>query len=149
MVELFKESCSTLDRLGKLDVLASMAPLTALVLLAAGRLDEVERYAVWGRDIAEPDDPDAQASWRMAISGLRSLQGRHDESVTLARESVALMAGTEFVVAQAEAQMTLARALRAAGDEPASFLAAREAERLASAKQDRAALRRIKAFRKE
>jgi hypothetical protein len=42
--------------------------------------------------------------------------------------------------------MTLARALKAAGDEPAAVAAAHEAERLASAKQDQAALRTITAF---
>ena len=145
-VELLRWSCSTLDRLGDLSRLASVAPLTAQTLLAVGQPDEVEHYAFWGRDIADPDDVDAQARWRIAISELRSQQGHHDEAITLARESVAFVAPSEFVVLSGLAHMTLARALRAAGDEPAAVAAAHEAQRLASAKQDQAALRTIEAF---
>jgi hypothetical protein len=123
-----------------------VAPLTAQTLLALGQLDEVEHYAFWGRDIAVPEDLDAQARWRIAISGLRSSQDRHDEAITLARESVALLGRSEFVVLLGDSHLTLARALRAAGDEPAAMAAASEARRLASRKQDKAALQRIAAF---
>jgi hypothetical protein len=149
-------SCSTLGHLvglgeppspsSWLTVLSSMAPLTAQTLLAVGRLEEVERYAFWGRDIANPADLDAQFRWRIAISGLRSQQGRHDEAVALAREAVALLAGSELMVSLAQANQALAAALRASGDEPAAVVAAQEARRLASAKQDRSALRKIEAF---
>jgi DNA-binding SARP family transcriptional activator len=155
-VELLRWSCSTLGRLVGLGeppsqsrwsgLLASLAPLTAQTLLAVGQLEEVERYAFWGRDIANPADLDAQLRWRIAISGLRSRQGRHDEAVALAREAVALLAGSEFMVLLAEANEALASALRAAGDEPAAVVAAQDARRLASAKQDRSALRKIEAF---
>jgi class 3 adenylate cyclase len=114
--------------------------------LAAGRHYEVERYAFWGRDIAQPHDSDAHAQWRIAISGLRSEQGRHDEAVVLAREAVALVAPTEDVVMRMRAQRTLAGVLRAAGDEPAAVVAALEARSLAAAKQDRATLRKVDAF---
>jgi hypothetical protein len=145
-LELLRWSCSTLDRLGALSHLATAAPLTAQTLLALGRLDEVEHYAFWGRDIAIDGDLDAQARWRIAISGLRSQQGSHDEAIALARECVALLAPSEFMVIRATAHMTLAGALRTAGDEPAAVAAAHEAERLATAKQDVAALRSIAAF---
>jgi DNA-binding SARP family transcriptional activator len=145
-VELLRSSCSILDRLGDLSRLATVAPLTAQTLLAVGQPDEVEHYAFWGRDIAVDGDLDAQARWRIAISGLRSQQGHHDEAIAMARESVAVVAPSEFVVLSGLAHMTLARALKAAGDEPAAVAAAREAQRLASAKQDQAALRKIEAF---
>jgi len=45
-----------------------------------------------------------------------------------------------------KAHLSLAAALRAAGEEAAAVEAGHEALRLASAKQDRAALRRIEAF---
>jgi hypothetical protein len=82
----------------------------------------------------------------MAVSGLRSQQGRHDEAIVLASEAVVIMAPLEFVVTLQEANMALASALRAAGDEPAAIAAAHEAQRLASAKQDIAALRKIEVF---
>jgi DNA-binding SARP family transcriptional activator len=144
---MLQELCSTLERLGlHLGGLASAAPLTAQVLLAVGRLDEVERYAYWGRDIADADDLDAQVRWRRAISGLRSRQGRDDEAIALARQAVALSIGTEAVGLLRQSHMSLAEALRAAGDEPAARDAAREAHRLAATKQDQAVLRKIDAF---
>ena len=145
-VELLRSSCSTLERLGERPILASLAPLTAMTLLAVGRLDEVEHYAFWGRDIASPWDLDANVRWRIAVSGLRARQGRHGEAIALARESVALLATSGFLVTRGIANMTLAGALRAAGDEPAAMAAAQEAQRLATAKQDISALRKIEAF---
>lgn len=146
VVDVLQESCSILHRLDDLGRLASLAPLTAQVLLAVGRLDEVERYATWGKDIATEDDLDAQVRWRMAISGLRSRQARHDEAIVLARESVARIVDSEWVVLAADAHFRLADALRAAGDEIGALTAAHEAHRLAAAKQNQAALRKIEAF---
>jgi DNA-binding SARP family transcriptional activator len=155
-VELLRSSCSTLDRLVGVGeppspsrwsgLLSSMAPLTAQTLLAVGRLEEVEWYAFRGREVADPGDLDAQFRWRIAISGLRSRQGRHDEAVALAREAVALLVGSESIVSLTQANLGLASALRAAGDEPAAVVAAREARRFALAKQDRSALHNIDAF---
>jgi DNA-binding SARP family transcriptional activator len=146
-VDMLTESCATLDRLGDfIGGLASMAPLTARVLLAAGQPDEVERYAFWGRDIAEADDVEAHAEWRLAISGLRTSQGRHDEATSLAREAIDLVAEREMAQLLGDAKLTLARASRAAGDEPGALAAAEEAHRIADAKGDQAALRSITAF---
>jgi hypothetical protein len=146
-VDMLTESCATLDRLGDfIGGLASMAPLTARVLLAAGQPDEVERYAFWGRDIAEADDVEAHAEWRLAISGLRTSQGRHDEATSLAREAIDLVAEREMAQLLGDAKLTLARASRAAGDEPGALAAAEEAHRIADAKGDQAALRSIAAF---
>ncbi len=146
VVELLIESCSTLDRLGEHSRLASMAPVTAQTLLVLGRLEEVERYAFWGRDIAKSWDIDAHVRSMNALSGLRSLQGRHDEAIDLATESVSRTAGTDFLVLRAASNMALARAHRAAGDEPRALVAAQEAERLATAKGDEAHLRSITTF---
>ena len=145
-VEVLRSSCSTLDRLGDKNRLASQAPLTARILLALGRFDEVEQYAYWGRDIAHVEDLDAQVQWRVAVSGLRSHQVRHAEAIALARESVALLASSEFMASLGVANMALAGALRAAGEEAQAVAAAHEAERLAAARQDVASLRKITAF---
>jgi hypothetical protein len=145
-VELMCSSCARLDRHGEVPILASLAPLTAQTLLAVGRLDEVEHYAFWGRDIAFHDDLDAQMRWRLAVSGLRTKQGRHDEAIALSREALSLLAPSEFMVMLGEANMVLAGALRAAGDEDGAMDAAHEAEGLASAKGNLAALRKIAAF---
>ena len=145
-VDLLCRSCMTLDRLGEHSRLASMAPLTARTLLAVGRSDEVERYAFWGRDIAHPEDVDAHVRWRIAISGLRSQQRRHAEAVALANEAVALLAESELLLSSALAQLTLATALRAGGNETAAAAAAMEARRFAQAKEDQAMLGAIAAF---
>ena len=127
-------------------LLATAAPLTAQTLLALGQLDEVERYAFRGRDVAEADDLDAQARWRFAIAGLRSRQDRHAEAVTVARESVALLSDSQLATSMATAYMTLATSLRAAGDVAGALEAARDAHRIAEARKDLAALATIEAF---
>lgn len=143
-VDLLRSSCLTVYRGDPR--LATLAPTTAQTLLAVGRFDEVEHYAFLGRSVASPEDLDAQGRWRIAMAGLRSHQDRHEEAVALAREAVAVFVKSEMMVSLAQAQMSLASTLRAAGDEPAAVAAAREAQRLASAKQDHAALRKIEAF---
>ena len=145
-VDLLCTSCSRLERLGDIGHLSSLAPLTAQTLLALNRLGDVERYAFWGRDIADSRDLDAHARWRIALSGLRTEQGRHPEAVELAAEAVAILAESGFAGVLEQAHFALAGALRASGDEPAALTAAEEARRLAVAKQDQAALRTISAF---
>ena len=145
-VDLLRTSCSRLERLGDVGHLSSLAPLTAQTLLALNLLGDVERYAFWGRDIADSRDLDAHARWRIALSGLRTEQGRHPEAVELAAEAVAILAASGFAGVLEQAHLTLAGALRASGDEPAALTAAQEAWRLAVAKQDQAALRAISAF---
>ena len=115
VIDLLRASCATLERLDLPMLLATVAPLTAQTLLVLGQLDEVERFATWGRDVAAPDDIDAQARWRNAMSGLRSIRVEHDEAIGLAEESVAIMAGTELVDSRATGHMVLAWALRRRG----------------------------------
>ena len=114
--------------------------------MALGRLGEVERYAFWGRDIAGIDDLDAQMRWRIAISGLRSREGRHGEAIVLARESVALLAQKDFTLSLQLAHLALGRALRMAADEEGARAAAQDARGLAAATQNQAVLRTIEAF---
>jgi tetratricopeptide (TPR) repeat protein len=148
VLDFLMESCSTLDRLGDpmIGHLATLAATTAEALHAAGRVDDAEHYASWAMDLAE--SPDEHADWRMAMSRVRSTQGRHAEAVTLAREALDLVVpiGSEDLVDLRRAHLSLARALRGAGDEPEAVAAAHEARQLATAKQDQAALRRIDAF---
>jgi tetratricopeptide (TPR) repeat protein len=146
VIDLLLESCRTLDRLSLTTLLASLAPVTAQTLLVLGRLDEVERYAIWGRELATPDDLDANARWRNALSGLRSAEGRHLEAIELARESVAIMADTEFMDSRMSGQMVLARALRAGGSEAGALAAAEAARVLAADKGNITALRAIARF---
>ena len=82
------------------------------------------------------------------MSRIRSRQGNYDEAVTLAREALEEYDPSWDLVGQARAHMSLAIALRGAGDEPSAVVAAQEARRLATAKQDQAALRRIDDFLK-
>ena len=146
VVDLLRESCATVERLGLPLLLASLVPLTGQTLLALGQLDEAERYALWGQELATPDDIDASARWRNALAGLRSAQGRHDEAIALAGESVSIMAASEFVDSRLTGQMVLARALRAAGDEAGAREAGEAARALAEARQNLTALRTIATF---
>lgn len=146
VVDLLRESCTALERLGNVGHLGTAAPLTAQLLLALGRLDEAERYAFWGRDVAIAGDLDAQSRWRVAISGVRSQQGRHDEAVSLARESVAILAESEFIYSLGLAYLALARALRGSSDETSARVAAHEARRLALGMRNQATLWKVESF---
>ena len=101
---------------------------------------------MWGRELAAADDLDANARWRNVMSGLRSTQGHHREAIALAQESVSIMTASEFMDSRLTGQMVLARALRAAGDEAGAVEAAQAARVLATAKQNRTALRTISVF---
>ncbi len=143
---LLRWSCAELTRLGDRGHLATVAPLLAETLLRCDRLDEVEHWVIVGRDAAAVDDIDAQVRWRFLLALLRSAQGRHDEARPLAHAAVDLVATTEFVVLQADAQLALARVLRRAGQEAGARAAADEARRLAVAKGNVAGRQRIDAF---
>ena len=144
-VDLLRSSCSTLDRLGDRNRLATLAPITARTLLALGRRTRGSAMRSGGGTSPTRRTSTPNTNGVSPVSGLRSRQGRHDEAIALSRESVALLATSQPPRSQRTANMALAGALRAAGDEAGALGAAHEAERLATARQDVASLRKVAA----
>ena len=125
IVDLLRASCSTLDRLGEHSRLASMAPLTAQTLLAVGRLGRGRALRILG------------AGHRTSDGRRRARAMAECRSPGCARNRVATMRRSpwhgsrwcswptpEPSYRERLGHLTLARALRAAGDEPAALAAA-------------------------
>jgi class 3 adenylate cyclase/ketosteroid isomerase-like protein/tetratricopeptide (TPR) repeat protein len=125
-----------LEGLGALGVGADAGQAAALLarsILAQGRLDEADRYAAESERIAGHNLKTAIA-WRSARAEILSAQGQHDAAVTMARDAVAVAAGTDLVLDHAEACLALSRIQAAAGDDRGSVAAQRDAETLYAAK---------------
>jgi class 3 adenylate cyclase/ketosteroid isomerase-like protein len=128
---------TALEGLGALGVGADAgqaAALLARAVLAQGRIDEADGYAAESERLAGHNLKSAIA-WRAVRAELLSAQGRHDAAVGMARDSVAVAAGTDLVLDHAEACLALGRVLGAAGDESGASAARRDAAALYLAKE--------------
>jgi class 3 adenylate cyclase len=144
--EHIRWGCAESERLGDLTHLASLAPLLAEILLCTGDLAGAEHYVTVGRELTQDDDLDAMIRWRMAAAGIAIGRGERVTAVALARDAIGIVGPTEFLPLRYQAQLRLAEALRAAGDEPGARDAAEESARLAELKEDRASEARARAF---
>jgi tetratricopeptide (TPR) repeat protein len=88
-------ACATLERIGDLGHLGSVAPLLAEALLAQGRVEEavepIETAARW----TLADDADAQINQLRARSMLAAHRGALDEAETLLRQALERASGTD------------------------------------------------------
>ncbi|MDT5076165.1 MAG: hypothetical protein QOJ80_802, partial [Mycobacterium sp.] len=128
---------TALEGLGALGVGADAgqaAALLARAVLAQGRIDEADGYAAESERLAGHNLKSAIA-WRAVRAELLSVQGQHDAAVDMARDSVAVAAGTDLVLDHAEACLALGRVLAAAGDQSGAADARRDAAALYAAKE--------------
>ena len=79
-----------LERLGESYLRSTVGGLLAYVLLLEGRLDEAEATASVVREMAGPDDFDAQVLWRRSLGRRLAEKGEFAEAIGLATEAVAL-----------------------------------------------------------
>ena len=105
----------------------------ALALARLGRLDESDRAfaALTSAPFAGPD----KATHALRLATLRSLQGRHDEAIALARPAVEALSAYPAKIVRAGSNGTLGAALLAAGRPAESIPPLREAVRLYAEKQ--------------
>jgi class 3 adenylate cyclase/tetratricopeptide (TPR) repeat protein len=87
----------------------------AQVLVARGKIDEAERYALESRETVGPHDTISRATTRMALGIVRSAQGRDAEAEELLRDAVAVVEGKELHLIRRELLAALARFLRERG----------------------------------
>lgn len=120
------------------------AALLARMILAQGRLDEADRYAAESERLAGRNLKTAIA-WRAVRAEILAAQGRHEEATTLARDAVAVAAGTDLVLDHAEACLALCRVLDVAGDTKGANIARSNAEALYTAKEVSARIGRVEA----
>src|SRR5213079_2208384 len=84
---LFRESIRVLAGLEDRATLCESQRGLAELLLAEGRVDEAERYALAARDTVGPHDLTSLATTAMALGLVRAAQGRDEEAEELLREA--------------------------------------------------------------
>ncbi|MEP7040620.1 MAG: adenylate/guanylate cyclase domain-containing protein [Chloroflexota bacterium] len=103
------------------------ATALAEAYLQVENLDEGWRYAEMARRAASPDDVVSQGRSRQIQARILSERGQHDEALALAREAVAIVAPTDYLVVHGDALVHLAHVLHAVGEEEQAVAAADEA----------------------
>ncbi|GAY17506.1 AAA family ATPase [Mycobacterium sp. shizuoka-1] len=129
----FRVALVGLDAMGVGADAGQAAALLARSVLAQGRIEEAERYAGESERIAGHNLKTAIA-WRSVRAEILSARGEHAAAAAMARDGVAVAAGTDLVLDHAEACLALSRVLAAAGDGPGSAAARQAAETLYTAK---------------
>ncbi len=126
-----------LEGLEALGVRADAGPAAALLarsLLAQGRMAAAERYAAASESLAGQSVETAIA-WRAVRAEILAARGDHDAAVRLAREAVAVAAGTDLLLDHADSCLALSRVLAASGDSAGASEALVMAESLYAAKE--------------
>ncbi|MGV0851535.1 ATP-binding protein [Mycolicibacterium phlei] len=130
----FRAAMEGLEALGVGIDAGQAAALLARSVLAQGRVEEADRYAADSEQMAGRNLKTGIA-WRAVRAEILAAQGRYDDAAAMARDAVAVAAGTDLVLDHAEACLSLNRVLIAAGDVAAAETARREADRLYAAKE--------------
>jgi tetratricopeptide (TPR) repeat protein len=123
---IFRESIRILAPLEDRATLCETQRGLAQLLVAEGRIDEAERFALAARETVSPHDVTSVATTTMALGVVRAAQGRDDEAETLLREAYEMSAETEHRRNEAQSLHALAQFLRERGrDDEAEPLEAR------------------------
>src|SRR5262249_57554305 len=89
--KLFRESIRLLAPMQERGTLCESQRLLAQLLLADGRVDEAEKYALAARETVSAEDVTSRATTRLALAEVRAAQGRDDEAETPFRQPIALL----------------------------------------------------------
>jgi tetratricopeptide (TPR) repeat protein len=112
---LLSRDNASLEAIGERYFRSSVAGLHAHALIGIGELDRAADTAAVARELADPDDLDAQVVWRTAEAKVAARRGSADQAVRLASEAVDLASQTVDIVLHADALLDLSTVLRAAG----------------------------------
>ena len=144
-----REGYETLERLGETGYLSTVVALLAEAARAQGRLEEAVQLSEASERASARDDFDSQGAWRNARARALAQQGALAEAERLARESVALLEPTDFLINRAESHSALAEVLRLSGRPEEAAAALEESLRLYEQKGDLVSAGRIRSLRDE
>ena len=131
---LFRESIRILAPLEDRATLCETQRSLAELLVAEGRVDEAERFALAARETVGPHDVSSLATTTMALGKVRAAQGRDEEAEQFLREAYESISETEHRVNQCDTLEALTEFLHSRGREAeAEALRARREEVLAEA----------------
>jgi class 3 adenylate cyclase len=119
----YDEKMAAGDRAGAYTTATGLAE----AYLGTQELDRAWDYAEIARDTSSPDDFASQGRSRQVQARILSARGNHAEAEALAREAVAIVGTTDYLVVRADALMHLAQVLHAAGKGDEAMATAREA----------------------
>jgi class 3 adenylate cyclase/tetratricopeptide (TPR) repeat protein len=132
--KLFRESIRLLVPMKERGTLCESQRLLAQLLLAEGRIDEAEKYALAGRETVSAEDVLSRATTRIALAQVRAAQNREAEAEALFSEAVEIITGSEHCRILLDVLPPYAEFLRARDREAeAVALEARLAERVPTA----------------
>jgi class 3 adenylate cyclase/tetratricopeptide (TPR) repeat protein len=94
--KLFRESIGILKPLEDRGTLCEVQRSLAEVLLAQGKVDAAEVYALKGMETTAPQDVSSQATTRKTLALVRAAQGRDDEAEALFNESIEILERSEY-----------------------------------------------------
>jgi class 3 adenylate cyclase/tetratricopeptide (TPR) repeat protein len=114
---LFRESIRILAPLEDRATLCETQRSLAELLLAQGRVDEAERFALAGRETVGPHDISSLATTTMSLGLVRAAQGQDEEAEALLRQASDTIAETEHRQIQCETLQALVQFLRDRGRE--------------------------------
>ena len=137
----FRTALEGLEALGVGADAGQAAALLARSVLAQGRVDEADRHATVSERLAGRNLKTAIA-WRAVRAEILAARGQHTEAAAMARDAVAVAAGTDLVIDHADACLALSRVLTADGDTKGANGARDDAQRLYAAKEVAKAIRR-------
>jgi class 3 adenylate cyclase/tetratricopeptide (TPR) repeat protein len=111
--EILRRGYETLERLGAKTQLQVVGSYLARALSMQGRHEEAERLASFVEQL-DPTGVAELASARCVRAISEAHRGRLEESERLAREAIAMIDATDFLIDRADARMDLAEVLRIA-----------------------------------
>jgi tetratricopeptide (TPR) repeat protein len=141
-----REACETCLHANATAHLASYSGKLADVLYLLGRLEEAEEWCSRSRELARPDDRDAQAWWRSVTAKLVARRGDVQAAAELAAEALAVVEQTDALNLHAKVALDYAEVLRADGRRADAAHAVLQAIRLYELKGNRVAAARARAL---
>jgi class 3 adenylate cyclase/tetratricopeptide (TPR) repeat protein len=113
--KLLRESIRLLAPMQERGILCESQRLLAQLLLAEGRVDEAEKYALAARETVSAEDQHSRATTRIALAQVRAAQDRDAEAEQLFREAVEIAEGAEHCRVGVDVFPAYAEFLRARG----------------------------------